>query len=757
MVIVSWRAHWFDGFCSTPRAVRVLIEGAVLRIQPDTDDESASRVLAEVPLRGLAVSERFLAAPRMLDLPEGGSLQVEDDADGSFDTLLRQVGYRPDLVYQLIDHWRNVLVCLTLLIGVIVWMDRQGAGLFASFAVPFVPSSVDARIGHKALALADAQWLTASSVPSDRRSELQERFTHLVHEQYPNLAWQLEFRGTSEGKDSFNAFALPGGTIVLLDGLVEAMDDEEIIAVLGHELGHVVHRDVMQGIVRQMGLLGVAGVVWGQMSTFAASVAAGVQGLHFARDVETDADAFAVRFLRRAGIPVRRLADAFAVMQRQEKTTGVVPTFLSDHPSTAERLRAAEAARNRPVSGSLPTGKDWDSAELIDWRLRLRAAVSAEDWSDAAHSVIRIAQKWPDSVSDLEPRELYRTVAKAPHLDDTRYELLKALFDAKFKRPGTDSYWWRDLALMQIERGDRDGALASLSALTNPYAMIGVLADNRFKDIRDSLPQPLDVSGAARRVVETDYKRVADNPSKLASVNGLASDLLAGLRAAEALKVLDSVIEKAGTPDGRKSYKDFNEQYVWILDTRSRALFMLGRWDDAVTQMQAASRLKEDGSPNTSQVINLGELYNRLQRPGDARAALKEVGAMSPYGEMERADVELSAALQLEDSAESTRLLDYMREHQDDAIGSYEDALIMANRLDDAAKLLISRLEDPEKRIQALMAVQHYDQSGPPASLPRAQELARRWTELTSRADVRAAVARVGSVGTYALRDPGND
>jgi tetratricopeptide (TPR) repeat protein len=345
-----------------------------------------------------------------------------------------------------------------------------------------------------------------------------------------------------------------------------------------------------------------------------------------------------------------------------------------------------------------------------------------------------------------------------PHLDDTRYELLKALFDAKFKRPGTDaSYWWRDLALMQIERGERDGALASLSALTNPYAMIGVLADNRFKDIRDSLPQPLDVSGAARRMVETDYKRVADNPSKLASVNALAGDLLAGLRAAEALKVLDSVIEKAGTPDGRKSYKDFNEQYVWILDTRSRALFMLGRWDDAVTQMQAASRLKENGSPNTSQVINLGELYNRLQRPGDARAELKEVGAMSPYGEMERADAELSAALQLEDSAESTRLLDYMREHQDDAIGSYEDALIMANRLDDAAKLLISRLEDPEKRIQALMAVQHYDQSGPPASLPRAQELMRRWTELTSRADVRAAVAKVGSIGTYALRDPGND
>lgn len=343
-MIVSWRANWFDGLRSTPCAVRVSLEGTALRIHPDVDDESPPRVLTEVPAGELAVAERFLAAPRMIELPDGGCLQVEDDDAGSFDTVLRQTGHGPGPVYRLIDSWRSVLVCLALLIGVIVWMDRQGAGLIASFAIPFVPSSVDVRIGHSALAFADAQWLTASGLPESRRSALRERISRLVHEQYPDLAWRLEFRNTSEGKDAFNAFALPGGTIVLLDGLVEAMDDDEVIAVLGHELGHVVHRDVMQGIARQMGLLAVAGVVWGQMSSAAASVAAGVQGLRFARDAETSADAFAVTFLRRAGMPVRRLADAFAVMQRQEETTGTVPTFLSDHPSTAERLRAAAAA-----------------------------------------------------------------------------------------------------------------------------------------------------------------------------------------------------------------------------------------------------------------------------------------------------------------------------------------------------------------------------------------------------------------------------
>jgi Zn-dependent protease with chaperone function len=145
---------------------------------------------------------------------------------------------------------------------------------------------------------------------------------------------------------------MPGGTIVLLDGLVQAMDDEEVLAVLGHELGQVVHRDGMRGIAQQMGLVAVAGVVWGDVSSLGASMAAGLQGLRFSRSMEADADSFAVTFLRRGDIPVRRLADAFALIEREETKRGSAPAFLSDHPATAERLRAAEAAAREPPPAS---------------------------------------------------------------------------------------------------------------------------------------------------------------------------------------------------------------------------------------------------------------------------------------------------------------------------------------------------------------------------------------------------------------------
>lgn len=347
---MTWRATCFDGQSSTPHAVRVSLQGQLLRIDPA--NERASLAPAEIPLAQLTAGERFRAAPRMIELPGGRSLQVDDDDSGGFDRALRDAGHHPGLVYRLIERWRSVVICLLLLIGVTVWVDRQGVGLVANFAVPLVPDSVDAALGRSVLSLVQTRWLTASVLPAQRQEAIGARFTQLVHAQYPSLQCQLLFRGTRGTLDNYNAFALPGCTIVVLDGLAAALTDEEILAVLGHELGHVVHRDAMHGIAQQMGLLSVASIVWGDISTFAASTAAGFQELRFSRVMEANADAFAVSFLRRGGIPVKALAGVFEAIEREEARRGKPPAFLDGHPPTAERLRAAQAAAASEVPAS---------------------------------------------------------------------------------------------------------------------------------------------------------------------------------------------------------------------------------------------------------------------------------------------------------------------------------------------------------------------------------------------------------------------
>jgi Zn-dependent protease with chaperone function len=187
-------------------------------------------------------------------------------------------------------------------------------------------------------------WLAPSKLPSPFRLELNQRLMESVRLEHPGMVWRLEYRRTQNGRDDFNAFALPDGTIVLLDGLAEKMTSAELYAVVGHELGHVVHRHSMQWLLRQVGLLALAGVMWGDVSNLGASFAAGVQDLHYARDAEREADAFAIDFLRRAGVPTSSLADSFEVIAKEQERNGEIPEFLSSHPTTAERLQRARAA-----------------------------------------------------------------------------------------------------------------------------------------------------------------------------------------------------------------------------------------------------------------------------------------------------------------------------------------------------------------------------------------------------------------------------
>jgi Zn-dependent protease with chaperone function len=152
--------------------------------------------------------------------------------------------------------------------------------------------------------------------------------------------------GNERGHEAgFNAFALPHGAIVVLDGLAERLSDDELLALLGHELGHVQHRHGLRAVARGFGLLAVAGAVFGDFSIVVAGAMAGVQNLHYSRDAEREADAFSHRFAAAAGLPPQVTAGLWRKLLAEERRRNItgMPLWLSTHPSTEERLREAEA------------------------------------------------------------------------------------------------------------------------------------------------------------------------------------------------------------------------------------------------------------------------------------------------------------------------------------------------------------------------------------------------------------------------------
>ena len=411
---------------------------------------------------------------------------------------------------------------------------------------------------------------------------------------------------------------------------------------------------------------------------------------------------------------------------------GVVALEKDDAPRALELLR--RAAR-------------FDEADFGDWNMRLLAAARARDHAEATLTLTTLAEHWPENLGDVDARVIGRVVHDTPHTGASRYQLLGALSKANYKsEEGYDlSHWWRDLALLQLEHADQAAAKKTLEKLTDPAALISVRADNRFAPIRDGLS--LDIPAAIASQVQQAREAIKAHPTKLHPVVVLMGVLRQSLDFAGAVQLADDAVSAMSGPKGPKIYDDYKESRVWLLDARAEALYRLGKWDEAVAQLTAARQLPEMGDVNVSQTINLASLYNDLGKPREARTTLAELASnVSPYGFMQAAIEYLASADQLGDAAEVEKQLALLKEHQQDSLSTYQRALISANRPDEAAQLLISRLQDPDQRIDALLDVQDYKEA---VLGPRAVEWQKRWVAVKHRPDVVEAIGKVGTVSTY--------
>ncbi|THD85261.1 M48 family metallopeptidase [Aliigemmobacter aestuarii] len=163
-----------------------------------------------------------------------------------------------------------------------------------------------------------------------------------------------------------NAFAAPGGHVVILRGLLdEAETPEEVAGVLAHELGHVAARDPLRAAMRSAGTAGLLSIVLGDF-TGAALIA--VMGEHvmnaaYSREAETAADGFAHDLLRTAQVDIAGLADFFDRLDRDG--TGL-PEYIATHPQTAGRADAARGeASDQGVTRPVLSGAEWMALRSI--------------------------------------------------------------------------------------------------------------------------------------------------------------------------------------------------------------------------------------------------------------------------------------------------------------------------------------------------------------------------------------------------------
>ena len=152
--------------------------------------------------------------------------------------------------------------------------------------------------------------------------------------------------------DMVNAVALPGGQVLLFDGLVqEAETPEELAGVLGHEVGHVRERHVMTAILRQFGL----SILLSGANSSVGETAFGLASMGYSRDAEREADQYARDRMAESQVSPLGAARFFERIggDAEESEQNAVIGWVSSHPDPIERARAYRAAAEggtfRPV------------------------------------------------------------------------------------------------------------------------------------------------------------------------------------------------------------------------------------------------------------------------------------------------------------------------------------------------------------------------------------------------------------------------
>lgn len=165
-------------------------------------------------------------------------------------------------------------------------------------------------------------------------------------------------------KDEVNAFALPGGHLVLYTGLINASDNfEEVTGVIGHELAHIELNHVMKRLVREIGLSALISMTTGESNPqVVLETAKLLSSSAFDRALEKEADIKASDYLMKSNINPEHFANFLFRMASSESTSEYrIASWISTHPESEERARyVIDYSKDHRVGDrSLITEKTW--------------------------------------------------------------------------------------------------------------------------------------------------------------------------------------------------------------------------------------------------------------------------------------------------------------------------------------------------------------------------------------------------------------
>jgi len=247
--------------------------------------------------------------------------------------------------------WRQYAIVLGIIAGFLVFVFWL-LGLLVDNLVWLIPSSVEQQLGR--LIVPSFEQQAKPSPAQDALNAMLDRLEANLPERQPDRNYRLLFIPDS----TINAIALPGDVVVVYQGLVNKAESEnELMMVLGHELGHFANRDHLRGITRALFLQILLSIVFGDAGDIGRATGGIIEALansSYSQGQELQADEFGITILHRTYNHVAGATDFF---ERIAKLGGSPVPFLSTHPNPSDRvvrLQEIIRARNYQIGQKTP-------------------------------------------------------------------------------------------------------------------------------------------------------------------------------------------------------------------------------------------------------------------------------------------------------------------------------------------------------------------------------------------------------------------
>lgn len=289
-----------------------------------------------VELNAANVVEPVGRGPWIVELADGAYLKI---TDADFGEKLGETSGSLGFVRMLEGAWHWALVSIVVAIAASWATLTYGVPSLATTVAFALPENVSAALRDEGMGVLDDVFFDESELSEESVERVTRLFDDIKVTNRDFRPYRLEFRASRIGA---NAFAVPGGIVVMTDELVElAGSDAELMAVLAHEVGHLHGRHslriLLQNSVSALFIAGLTGDI-SNITALSATVPTVLMQAKYSRDFEREADDFAFDYLQLRGAPTDALSDLLLRLEESDSEGGGdLAAWLSSHPPSQER------------------------------------------------------------------------------------------------------------------------------------------------------------------------------------------------------------------------------------------------------------------------------------------------------------------------------------------------------------------------------------------------------------------------------------